>query len=288
VRVIYQISELRALRRELPGVFGLVPTMGALHAGHASLIRRARAECDHVGVSIFVNPAQFAPGEDLAKYPRVLEKDLALLESLAVDVVWTPTPEIMYPAGYQTWIAVENISAPLEGAIRPGHFRGVATVVAKLFNAFTPDIAYFGQKDAQQAAVLRRMTLDLNFPVKIAVCPTVREGDGLALSSRNAYLNPNERQAATVLYRALVAAKEKFDAGERSAEILRSVMRAVIAAEPLANAQYVSVADPDTLEELLEIRDQALLSLAVRIGNTRLIDNFLLISAPPATAFPSP
>jgi pantoate--beta-alanine ligase len=270
------LSELRTIRRSLSGTLGLVPTMGALHPGHASLVSRAHVECDYVGVSIFVNPAQFSPGEDLAKYPRTLQKDLDLLESLGVDVVWTPTPDIMYPSGFQTWVTVDEVTKPLEGASRPGHFRGVTTVVTKLFNAFTPDKAYFGQKDAQQVAVLRRMALDLNFPIELVVCPTIREQDGLAISSRNAYLNEAERRAATVLYRALCAAGEKHKSGEQSAEVLRSTLRDVIESEPLAEVHYVSVADPDNLAELQQISSGALLSLAVRIGNTRLIDNFLL------------
>lgn len=276
MRVIDDISKLRILRRTLTGAFGLVPTMGALHDGHASLVRRARLECDHVGVSIFVNPAQFGPGEDLAKYPRTMKNDLALLESLGVDMVWTPPPEVVYPAGYRTWIAVEDVSKPLEGAARPGHFRGVATVVAKLLNVFMPDRAYFGQKDAQQVAVLRRMTADLNFAVDIVVSPTVREADGLAISSRNVYLDVNERRAAPVLYRALLAAKTKFEAGEGNADILRAVMLETLSAEPLANVQYVSAANPDTLEELREACAGALLSAAVIIGKTRLIDNVIL------------
>ncbi|MDR1727635.1 MAG: pantoate--beta-alanine ligase [Acidobacteriota bacterium] len=276
MRVTENLSELRTIRRALPGVFGLIPTMGALHEGHASLIRRARLECDHVGVSIFVNPTQFVPGEDLSKYPRTIEKDLALLGSLGVDAVWTPTPEVMYPDGYQTWIAVDKVSRPLEGAHRPGHFCGVATVVTKLLHSFTPDRAYFGQKDAQQVAVLRRMVADLNFSVELVVCPIVREPDGLAMSSRNAYLGPQERNAATVLYRALSAAKARFDAGERGAEALRDAVGEMIAAEPLVTAQYVSVADPDTLEELPEAASGALLSLAACVGETRLIDNILL------------
>jgi pantoate--beta-alanine ligase len=276
MRIIDSLSELRTIRRSLSGTLGLVPTMGALHQGHASLVRRAHVECDYVGVSIFVNPAQFSPGEDLSKYPRTLQKDLDLLESLGVDVVWTPTPDIMYPSGFQTWVTVDEVTKPLEGASRPGHSRGVTTVVAKLFNAFTPDKAYFGQKDAQQVAVLRRMALDLNFPIELVVCPTIREQDGLAISSRNAYLNEAERRAATVLYRALCAAGEKHKCGEKSADVLRSTLRDVIESEPLAEVQYVSVADPDNLAELQQVPNGALLSLAVRIGKTRLIDNFLL------------
>ncbi len=262
----------------MDGIFGLVPTMGALHEGHASLVRRATTECRHVGVSIFVNPSQFRPGEDLAKYPRTIQNDLELLEKLGVAVVFTPTANDMYPPGYQTWIAVEDIAAPLEGECRPGHFRGVVTVVAKLFNAFQPHRAYFGQKDAQQAAVIRRMIEDLNFPVEQVVCPTVREADGLALSSRNAYLSPEERKAATVLYRALCSARNSYENGEREGPALRSLMQAVIDSEPLALAEYVSAADPGTLREIQTIESGAgvLLSMAVKIGKTRLIDNMLL------------
>ena len=276
MKTVTTLPDLRAVRASLPGAFGLVPTMGALHDGHLSLVRRAKAECDHVGVSIFVNPAQFGPGEDLSKYPRDLDHDLKLLELLGVDVVWTPAPKVVYPPGFQTWVAVEQVSAPLEGKHRPGHFRGVATVVAKLFNAFTPDKAYFGQKDAQQVVVIKQMVRDLNFPLEIVVCPIVREPDGLAMSSRNVYLNPEERKAATVLYCALSAAKAKYDAGERDAEMLRAAMSSTIAAEPLAREEYVSAADPDTLAELERIDKGVLLSMAVRIGKTRLIDNFLL------------
>jgi pantoate--beta-alanine ligase len=250
--------------------------MGALHAGHASLVRRAREECSHVGVSIFVNPTQFGPGEDFLNYPRTVQPDLDLLESLGVDLVWMPTADSMYSPGFQTWIMVEALGAPLEGECRPGHFRGVATVVAKLFNCVGPDRAYFGQKDAQQVVVLKRMVRDLNFPVELVVCPTLREPDGLAMSSRNAYLSPDERKAATVLYRALSAAREKFEQGERNAETLRSVMRSVVRSEPLAYEQYVSAADPATLCELQTIDASILLSLAVRIGTARLIDNVLI------------
>jgi len=250
--------------------------MGYLHEGHLSLVRRARQECESVVVSIFVNPAQFGPGEDLARYPRDLERDLHLLEPLGVDLLWAPTEEVMYPPGFQTWVEVEGLTRPLEGAARPGHFRGVTTVVAKLFNAVQPQVAYFGQKDAQQATVIRRMTQDLNFPIEIVVCPTVREADGLAMSSRNVYLDPQQRRAATVLYRALSAARAAYDGGERQAERLRQVMRQVLASEPLAQVQYVSCADYETLEELEQVRGRALLSLAVFIGKTRLIDNFVL------------
>jgi pantoate--beta-alanine ligase len=250
--------------------------MGFLHAGHISLAQAARAECTSVAASIFVNPTQFGPNEDLARYPRDQPRDLALLEAAGVDLVWTPTVEVMYPPGFQTWVEVEGLTRRLEGETRPGHFRGVTTVVAKLFNAVAPDKAYFGQKDAQQAAVVRRMTKDLDFPVEIVVCPTLREEDGLAMSSRNTYLNPAERQAATVLFRALSAAKSVYDSGERAAEKLRALVRATVAAEPLARLQYISCADYDTLEELETVRGKALLSMAVYVGKTRLIDNFVI------------
>jgi pantoate--beta-alanine ligase len=270
--------ELRAERARLPGTFGLAPTMGALHRGHLSLVERARAECAHVGVSIFVNPAQFGPNEDLSRYPRDLDRDLGLLEELGVDVVWAPPLEEVYPPGFQTWVTVEQVSAALEGKHRPGHFRGVTTVVAKLFNAFTPDRVYFGQKDAQQVVVIRRMARDLNFPLEVVVCPTVREADGLALSSRNVYLDPGERQAATVLFRALSAAKAAFEAGERDADGLRAILSSTVASEPLAREEYVSAADPQTLAELERVETGVLLSMAVRVGQTRLIDNCTLQS----------
>jgi pantoate--beta-alanine ligase len=273
--VVATPEELREARRPCASPFGLVPTMGALHAGHASLVRLARAECASVGASIFVNPAQFGPNEDLSSYPRTLRRDLEILEASGADLVYTPRAESVYPPGFQTFVAVEQLSLPLEGASRPGHFRGVATVVAKLFLAFAPDRAYFGQKDAQQVAVIRRMVRDLGFPLTVVVAATVREDDGLALSSRNAYLSPPERAAAPVLYRALAAAAEAFDRGERSGGRLRAAMRRVLSHEPLAEPLYVSAADPETLEELAEATGDLLLSLAVRVGSTRLIDNFL-------------
>ena len=254
----------------------MVPTMGYLHEGHLSLVRRARKECDHVAVSIFVNPTQFGPKEDLSNYPRDPERDLSLLEPLGVDLIWMPTAEIMYPPGYQTWVEVEAITRPLEGAMRPGHFRGVTTVVAKLFIGIQPHRAYFGQKDAQQAAVIRQMTRDLNFPIEIVVCPIVREPDGLAMSSRNVYLDTEQRKAATVLYRSLSAAKAAYANGERDAEKLRQLMKDVVASEPLAQMQYISCADYDTLEELDNVTGKALLSMAVFVGKTRLIDNMVL------------
>ena len=273
---VITLTDLRSTRFSFPGRVGLVPTMGYLHEGHLSLVRRAREECEHVIVSIFVNPTQFGPQEDLSKYPRDLDRDLSLLEPLGVDLVWMPTPEIMYPPGYQTWVNVEAITLPLEGAMRPGHFRGVTTVVAKLFNAVQPHNAYFGQKDAQQAAVIRQMTRDLNFPIEIVVCPIVREPDGLAMSSRNVYLDPEQRRAATVLSRALRTATEAYENGERDAETLRQVMEDMLATAPLAQMQYVSCADYDTLEELETVTGKALLSMAVFVGKTRLIDNVVL------------
>ena len=275
MRNVSTLEVLRSSRLSFVGTVGLVPTMGYLHEGHLSLIRRAREECDHVIVSIFVNPTQFGPKEDLSKYPRDLERDLSLIEAYT-DLVWTPSAEDMYPQGYQTWVDVEALTHPLEGAMRPGHFRGVTTVVAKLFNAVQPHKAYFGQKDAQQAAVIRQMARDLNFPIEIVVCPIMREADGLAMSSRNVYLDHQQRKAATVLFRSLSAAKEAYDQGERDAEKLRQAMKAVLAAEPLAQMQYVSCADYDTLEELSVIKGKALLSMAVFLGKTRLIDNFVL------------
>src|SRR5690349_10052832 len=273
---VITLTDLRSARLSYGGRVGLVPTMGYLHEGHLSLIRRAREDCEHVAVSIFVNPTQFGPKEDLSKYPRDLERDLSLIEPLGVDVVWMPTAEIMYPQGYQTWVEVETVTRPLEGAMRPGHFRGVTTVVAKLFNAVQPQRAYFGQKDAQQAAVIRQMTRDLNFPIEIVICPIVREPDGLAMSSRNVYLEPAQRKAATVLSRSLRAAKEAYEKGERDAEKIRGKRKEVLAGEPHADVQYVSCADYDTLEELETVTGKALLSMAVFMGKTRLIDNVVL------------
>ena len=276
MKIVSSLSDLRTARLSLKGTVGLVPTMGYLHEGHLSLIRQAKVDCEHVIVTIFVNPTQFGPNEDFSNYPRDIEHDLKLINPLGVDLVWNPAPEIMYPPGYQTWVEVEALTRPLEGALRPGHFRGVTTVVAKLFNATQPDKAYFGQKDAQQAAVIRQMTRDLNFPIEIVVCPTVREADGLALSSRNKYLEGDDRKAATILFRALSAAKDIYEAGERNAEKLRRKMKEVLESEPRAQMQYVSCADYDTLEELAVINGKALLSMAVFFGKTRLIDNFVI------------
>jgi pantoate--beta-alanine ligase len=276
MKVLTAASDVRAFRASREGSLGLVPTMGALHAGHLSLVARARSENEHVAASIFVNPAQFGPAEDFATYPRALDNDLGLLASLGVDAVWAPSPGDVYPPGFQTWITVDDVSAPLEGARRPGHFRGVATVVAKLLNVFEPARAYFGQKDAQQVAVIRRMVQDLSFSVDVVVCPTVREKDGLALSSRNVTLGPDERRAAPVLHRALEAARAAFDSGERDASRLRSILTETLAGEPLVREDYVSIADASTLAELERVEGAALVSLAARIGKTRLIDNVIL------------
>ena len=276
MRTIIGLDELRTARLSLNETVGLVPTMGYLHEGHLSLIRQANKECDYVIVSIFVNPTQFGVNEDLSKYPRDLERDLSLIQPLGVDLVWNPTPEIMYPIGYQTWVEVDALTRPLEGALRPTHFKGVTTVVAELFNAVQPHKAYFGQKDAQQAAVIRQMVRDLNFPIDIVVCPIIREIDGLAMSSRNKYLEGDDRKAATVLFRSLSAAKAAYEGGERNAEKLRAKMKEVIESEPRAQMQYVSCADYDSLEELDVVKGKTVLSMAVILGRTRLIDNFVL------------
>jgi pantoate--beta-alanine ligase len=251
--------------------------MGALHAGHLNLVEQAKRACDAVVVTIFINPTQFAANEDLAAYPRDLDRDLGLLQAREVDVVFTPTPDLMYPPGYQTWIDVETVTQGLEGAQRPGHFRGVATVVNKLFNLTQADAAFFGQKDAQQVAVIRRMVHDLNMPIEIIVVPTMREADGLAMSSRNVYLNPEQRAAAPTLHRALQAAVKAYDQGERSPAKLLELVDAEITHQPLMTPQYISVANAHTLEEMTDETEQPLLlSLAVKIGKTRLLDNTLL------------
>jgi pantoate--beta-alanine ligase len=279
MQVIERISEIRDwseaahLQRQR---IALVPTMGFLHEGHLSLVRDARARADRVVVSIFVNPKQFGPQEDLASYPRDFERDRNLLDRENVDVVFHPTADEIYPDGYQTQIDVENLGALLCGASRPGHFCGVATIVAKLFNIVRPNIAIFGCKDYQQLQIIRRMVRDLNFNIEIVGHPIVREPDGLAMSSRNAYLNPAERKAALCLSRALLKAQEQVQKGQRSAAPLREVVRQEIANEPLASLDYVSLSDPETLVEIEKLTDNALLALAVRIGQTRLIDNKLL------------
>jgi pantoate--beta-alanine ligase len=276
MRRLTTIDEVRSWRRKRAGTVGFVPTMGALHAGHLSLVEAARRENDLVVVSVFVNPTQFGPREDYARYPRDLEKDEALLERAGADAVFAPSVEVMYPPGAETTVDVGSVAAPLEGERRPGHFRGVATVVLKLLGIVTPDRAYFGEKDAQQLAVVRRLVADLDVSVEIRACPIVREPDGLALSSRNAYLAPAERRAATVLFRALRAAEEAWRQGERRGSVLRETMRRTLQGEPLAKIDYAAVADPATFREADMAQGPLRLLLAVHVGETRLIDNLLL------------
>lgn len=275
MQIFSEINQVRQTRwGNALATWGLVPTMGFLHDGHLGLVRRAREENNKVGVSIFVNPTQFNNPDDLTTYPRSLEQDLSLLEGAGVDLVWTPTPQIVYPADFQTTIEIEQVSQPLEGEHRPGHFKGVTTVVAKLFNVFQPHRAYFGQKDAQQVAVIKQMVRDLNFNLDVVVCPIAREPDGLAMSSRNANLSPEARQQATCLHQSLTAAKTAFEQGERNATRLREIMLAILNTTPLAQVDYVSVAHPVTLQELEIIdADGALFSMAVFVGDVRLIDN---------------
>lgn len=275
MHVFSKIDEVRQTRwDDALATWGLVPTMGFLHEGHLGLVRRAREENQRVGVSIFVNPTQFNNPNDLTTYPRNLDQDLSLLEEAGVDLVWTPTPEIVYPTDYQSYIEVEQVSQPLEGAHRPSHFKGVTTVVAKLFNVFQPTRAYFGQKDAQQVAVIKQMVRDLNFNLDVVVCPIARESDGLARSSRNANLLTEARQQATCLYQSLTAAETAFEQGERNAARLREIMLAILKRTSLAQIDYVSVANPATLQELETIDDNgALFSMAVFVGGIRLIDN---------------
>jgi pantoate--beta-alanine ligase len=255
---------------------GLVPTMGALHAGHLSLVRAAKSRCGSVVASIFVNPTQFGPSEDFAKYPRSFDADCAALAGEGVDVVFAPTVEEMYPKGEATWVTVEGVSERLDGGSRPGHFRGVTTVVAKLFHVIEPDAAFFGQKDAAQLAVIRRMVRDLNFPVEVVGCPIVREADGLAMSSRNVYLSVEERRRALVLRRALQSAESAFRAGESDAARLRENGRAVIAREQGVRLDYFEVVDPETLKPVDRIARPALVAVAAYVGSTRLIDNVVL------------
>ena len=276
MKVVETIPEMKRLRPDLAGPVGLVPTMGYLHKGHLSLVKQARAENTTVVASIFVNPAQFGPGEDLAAYPHDTQRDLALLEKERTDVVFVPSADEMYPPRFDSWVQVGKITQRLEGACRPTHFKGVTTVVARLFNIVQPARAYFGQKDAQQAVVVRKMVADLNMDLEVVTCPTVREPDGLAMSSRNTYLNPEQRQAAVVLYRALTVAQQLWSQGEKDARRIRRQMTVLIRNEPLANIEYISIANPETLEELDVIRPPVLVSLAAKIGKTRLIDNVVL------------
>jgi len=276
VKVVEKIAEMRGLRRGLAEPVGFVPTMGYLHEGHLSLVRGARAESHSVVASIFVNPTQFGPREDFANYPRDIERDLDLLAKEAADVVFVPSAVEMYPERFDVYVDGGKVTERLEGDCRPGHFRGVTTVVAKLFNIVRPTRAYFGQKDAQQTVVIKKMVADLNMDLEVVTLPTVREPDGLAMSSRNTYLNPAERRAALILYQALHLVQRLWLKGEKDAGRLRREMIALIQREPLASIDYISVADAGTLDELDEIKPPALVSLAVRIGRTRLIDNIVL------------
>jgi pantoate--beta-alanine ligase len=276
MKIIKTIAEFRKLRPKMTEPVGFVPTMGYLHEGHLVLVRRARAENPSVAVSIFVNPTQFGPKEDFAHYPRDPQRDLALLEKEGTDVVFMPSAEEMYPPNFNSWVEVGKLAGKLEGAARPGHFRGVATVVAKLFNIVQPDRAYFGQKDAQQLLVIKKMTADLDMGIEVIAVPTVREPDGLAMSSRNTYLNAEERKQAAVLYQALTLAQKLFASGEKDAKAIRRQMTALIKQQPLARIEYISIADAETLEELDKIKTPALVSMAVRFGKTRLIDNVVV------------
>jgi pantoate--beta-alanine ligase len=279
IQIVRTVAEIRAAQRELRGQrksIGLVPTMGALHEGHLSLVRAARAACDAVVVSIFVNPTQFGPKEDFAKYPRTFEADCAALEREGVDLIFAPTSDEMYPNGSSTFVDVEGLSARLDGASRPGHFRGVATVVAKLFHIVAPDRAFFGQKDAAQVAVLKKMVRDLNFPLELTICPIVREPDGLAMSSRNRYLSPEERRQALVLHRALLEVERLNSNGVVSAKDLMAAAQSVLASEPQVRVDYCCVVNPDTLEDVADVSHGALVAIAAFVGATRLIDNILI------------
>jgi pantoate--beta-alanine ligase len=279
VKRIPTIADMKAACRQATRsgkTLGFVPTMGALHEGHLSLVRAAKARCDVTAVSIFVNPLQFAPTEDLDKYPRPLERDAGMLEQLGVDLLFLPTVDEMYPPGAQTHVQVNELSTKLDGASRPGHFRGVATVVTKLFEIVRPDCAFFGQKDAAQVAVLRKLVNDLDMDVEIVVCPIVREEDGLAMSSRNIYLTPEQRQQSLVLHRALMRVQTLADQGERSAARLIEVGMQVIAEEPAARLDYFAVVDPNTLDPVADVTHPSLVAVAAYFGTTRLIDNILL------------
>jgi pantoate--beta-alanine ligase len=279
LNILKTIDETRAASRAARDAgkrLGLVPTMGALHEGHLSLVRAAKTSCDLVAASIFVNPTQFGPNEDLAKYPRSLERDCDLLEREGVEFVFTPSVAEMYPAGAVTWVTVDGLSDKLDGRSRPGHFRGVSTVVAKLFNIVEPDAAFFGQKDAAQVAVIKRMVRDLNLPVEIVVCPIVREADGLAMSSRNAYLDPEQRKRALVLHRSLLRVRKMVDAGEQNVTKLVAAGTAEIAAESGVRLDYFTAANPDTLDPVEDVSGGALVAVAAFVGTTRLIDNILI------------
>ena len=278
MQTVASVEELRLLvraARQRGQRVGLVPTMGALHHGHASLIKAARAQTDFVVVSLFVNPAQFGPNEDFQRYPRPFEADQQLCQAEKVDVLFRPSVEAMYPPGHATAVQVRGLDAILKGAIRPGHFQGVATVVTMLFNQVQPDLAFFGQKDAQQVAVIQQLVRDLHFPIEIIVCPTIRETDGLASSSRNVYLNPKQRQQATVLFRSLELARRMVREGERHAASIRKEMGRLISSAAEAQLDYIEIVDPVTMQPMTELRGKILIVLAVRFGSTRLIDNDL-------------
>jgi len=276
MKVVETIADLKSLRARLAEPVGFVPTMGYLHEGHLALVRQARAENPSVVVSIFVNPTQFGPHEDFAQYPRDPQRDLALLEKEGVDIVFMPSVAEMYPPKFNNWVEVGKVAERLEGAARPGHFRGVATVVARLFDIVQPNRAYFGQKDAQQLVVIKKMVADLDMNLEIVAVPTVREPDGLAMSSRNTYLNPEERKAAVVLYQAINLVQKLWGQGEKDAQKIRWQMTDLIQKQPLAKIDYISIADAETLDELETVRPPALVSLAIKIGRTRLIDNVVV------------
>jgi pantoate--beta-alanine ligase len=279
MKLLPTVSEMHAASYQTRGSgkrLGLVPTMGALHEGHLSLVRRARQTCGSVAVSIFVNPTQFGPNEDFTRYPRDLQRDLALLEREGVDFVFAPPVEELYPGPTITWVTVEGMSDRLCGKSRPGHFRGVTTVVSKLFHIVGPDVAFFGQKDAAQAAIIRRMVRDLNIPVAVEVCPIVREPDGLAMSSRNSYLNGDERQSAVVLYRSLRRVEKMFNQGERNSTALIRAGQDEFSHQPAVRPDYFEIVDPDTLEAIANVNRKALVAVAALVGKTRLIDNILI------------
>ena len=276
MQIIETVAEMQNVRRSLKGSVGFVPTMGYLHQGHLTLVRRSREANDHTIVSIFVNPAQFGPNEDFDRYPRDYPRDFGLLEKEKTDFVYLPTPAQMYPEGYNTWVEVCKVTDQLEGAVRPGHFRGVATVVNKLFNIVQPTRAYFGQKDAQQCVVIKKMVIDLNMNLEMIIVPTVREADGLAMSSRNVYLSPDERRQAPVLNQSLELAKKMWLEGERDSAKIRKAMVELIKQSPLGKIDYISIADALTLRELEKAEPPALISMAIKFGDTRLIDNTLL------------
>ena len=284
MKIISTVDETRAtvrIARQQGNTIGFVPTMGALHAGHISLVRAAKARCEFVVASIFVNPTQFGPNEDFTSYPRTFDADRQKLEAEGVDLLFAPSVEEMYPEGATTFVTVEDIGDRLDGRSRPGHFRGVTTVVAKLFHIVEPDAAFFGQKDAAQAAIVKRMVRDLMFPIEIVVSPIVREADGLALSSRNAYLSPEERRQATVLSRALREVATQYQAGETNAASLVAAARKIFASEPVVRIDYIEIVDPETLQPLLTAQNGTLIAVAAFVGTTRLIDNIVLTGATP-------